>query len=201
MNQPEPTARQLQIMEWLLEKQYLSIDHLAGRLGVSGMTVHRDLDALATRGWVRKVRGGVRLSSVGNGLIVEAPRSCVMCGRVVGTRTAWSTTSAAGERWEACCAHCGLLEMQHAADSISALATDFIYGRMVNVYQASYVIGSDITLCCAPSTLCFATRADAERFQIAFGGEVYDFAEALSTMAAMHSSHFGDDEPSSRHTL
>ncbi|MEY8039636.1 MULTISPECIES: DeoR/GlpR family DNA-binding transcription regulator [Saccharopolyspora] len=37
---------------------YVRIEQLADEHGVSGMTVHRDLDVLERQGWLRKVRGG-----------------------------------------------------------------------------------------------------------------------------------------------
>jgi nitrous oxide reductase accessory protein NosL len=57
---------------------------------------------------------------------------------------------------------------------------------MINAYQASYVIGSDVTVCCGPSTLCFAERIDAERFAAAFGGTAHDFAQAMDLLRAAH---------------
>lgn len=42
----------------VLETGYARIDDLAGRFGVSLMTVHRDLDLLAEEGWLTKIRGG-----------------------------------------------------------------------------------------------------------------------------------------------
>jgi hypothetical protein len=185
MNQSEPNARQLQIITWLEEQPLVVIAELADRLGVSVMTIHRDLDALASRGLVRKVRGGAMLATAADA--EPAPTgSCVVCGKPVRSRTVWSITPRAGGRRQTCCAHCGLLELARSGDTLSALATEFLYGRMVNVYQAVYVIGSEITLCCAPSTLCFADRLAAEKFAGAFGGSVHDFASALN---AMHSAH------------
>lgn len=41
------------------------VDDLAATFGVSAMTVHRDLDVLAARGWLTKVRGGAQASAIG----------------------------------------------------------------------------------------------------------------------------------------
>ena len=46
------------ITEWVGNEGFVSLDALATRLGVSRMTVHRDLDSLHERGVLRKVRGG-----------------------------------------------------------------------------------------------------------------------------------------------
>lgn len=189
MNETELTVRQQQIVEWLRAEQSLTIGDLARRLGVSSMTVHRDHNDLAQQGLLRKVRGGAVLAVARHGPQANSPATCVMCGKPVPARTAWVATQATGERWQSCCAHCGLLALLSSGQALSVLATDFIYGRMVNAFQATYVIGSEITLCCAPSTLCFAARADAERYSAAFGGDVFDFEAATSAMARMHGRH------------
>ncbi|MEZ4518539.1 MAG: DeoR family transcriptional regulator [Chloroflexota bacterium] len=188
MSQQVWTARQMQIMELLRTHQSLSIAELADRFDVSTMTIHRDLDRLAEDGQLHKVRGGAVPTTTATSPAKNA-RACAMCGKTTLSRTAWIVTPADGPQWYACCAHCGLLELQRINEPLSALATDFIYGRMVNVYQATYVIGSDINLCCSPSTLCFSTPGDAERFASAFGGQVHDFTSAMTTMTHLHGSH------------
>ncbi|GGO95703.1 DeoR/GlpR family DNA-binding transcription regulator [Wenjunlia tyrosinilytica] len=42
----------------VVKRGFARIDDLARALGVSAMTVHRDLDALAEEGWLTKIRGG-----------------------------------------------------------------------------------------------------------------------------------------------
>ncbi|MCA9981759.1 MAG: nitrous oxide reductase accessory protein NosL, partial [Anaerolineales bacterium] len=89
----------------------------------------------------------------------------------------------------ACCAHCGLLYLGQLAEQEavpSALARDFLYGRMVNVQSAFFVVQSAVEVCCVPSTLCFATAEDATRFQQGFGGEVLTYAEAIAFLEQRH---------------
>jgi nitrous oxide reductase accessory protein NosL len=62
---------------------------------------------------------------------------------------------------------------------VTALASDFLYGRMVNARQAAFLFGSSVDLCCAPSVLCFSNDADAQRFQAGFGGQVYNLEQAI----------------------
>lgn len=180
-----PAQRQLYILEWLQEQGSLTVEQLAGRFGVSAMTIHRDLHQLAAEGRVRKVRGGVVPVPAPAESAGARPR-CVMCGKRASPRTAWVVTSTNGEQRHACCSHCGLLHLRHAAAVQSALAADFLYGRMVNVYQAYFVVGSDVTLCCMPSVLCLATRQEAERFRQGFGGIVMDFFEATAALGQAH---------------
>jgi DeoR/GlpR family transcriptional regulator of sugar metabolism len=56
-----PADRRDGIRKQALSDGYVSIDELAARLGVSIMTIHRDLDALAEDGWLVKVRGGAKV--------------------------------------------------------------------------------------------------------------------------------------------
>lgn len=52
-----PQARQERIRDRVLELGSARIEDLARELGVSVMTIHRDLDRLADEGWLRKTRG------------------------------------------------------------------------------------------------------------------------------------------------
>lgn len=62
---PEMTARQARIMDLLTQRGFYGTAELATTLGVSGMTVRRDLRPLAARGAVRVVHGGVGLPDNG----------------------------------------------------------------------------------------------------------------------------------------
>ncbi len=80
----------------------------------------------------------------------------------------------------ACCPHCGLalIDLHHATDLM--LVTDFLYCRMINAGEATYLIGSGVSLCCEPGILAFASLDDAVRFQRGFGGETMDLTQAHS---------------------
>ncbi|MEV2277174.1 DeoR/GlpR family DNA-binding transcription regulator [Nocardiopsis sp. NPDC049922] len=51
-------ARQLGIRERVADAGFVRVEALAEEFDVSPMTIHRDLDALQSQGWLRKVRGG-----------------------------------------------------------------------------------------------------------------------------------------------
>lgn len=179
-----PDLRRSRILEWLADRQTLTIDDLAERLSVSTMTVHRDLDWLAERRRVVKVHGAARLADE-HPTARSGPR-CDLCERAIPYRTAFRIRTADGQTLHACCAHCGLLLLNEHADAASALARDFLYGRMVNVRQAAYLIDSSVSACCVPSVLCFATEDDARRFETGFGGQTKTFDEALGHLLHHH---------------
>lgn len=89
-----------------------------------------------------------------------------------------------GSRRKACCAHCGLMAFG-SFDSASTLASDFLYSRMINVRQAAFLRDSSVSLCCQPSVLVFANRADAQHFLAGFGGQVCDLDQALLRLNAI----------------
>ena len=53
-----PSDRREQVRRLVVSIGFARTDDLARQLGVSVMTVHRDLDALAAEGWLTKIRGG-----------------------------------------------------------------------------------------------------------------------------------------------
>jgi hypothetical protein len=179
-----PRQRQQQIVEWLQTEGSLAIEALAARLGVSAMTVHRDLDQLASStGQVQKVYGAAEW--------VEARPAaahrpvCEMCHAQAPDRTLFTMQLKSGGRRYACCPHCGLLMIDD--DVALALTPDFVYGRMVNVTQAVYVIDSRVHLCCVPSALCFTSIEDAQSFQHGFGGKVMTFEVMMKYLSQHHS--------------
>ncbi|HHV62549.1 MAG TPA: DeoR/GlpR transcriptional regulator [Firmicutes bacterium] len=59
-----PFERQLAILEALKEKGTVDVATLAGKLGVSGNTLRRDLTFLESKGYLRRVYGGATIMSV-----------------------------------------------------------------------------------------------------------------------------------------
>jgi DNA-binding Lrp family transcriptional regulator len=182
-----PTVRQSQILEWLNETSTLTTEQLAERLQVSVMTVHRDLNELARDGRVVKVHGGVTLPAA----TAAAPAAtCALCEMHIHGRTTVAIQTQTGEQLQTCCPHCGFLLLNDLKDVTSVLVRDFLYGRMINAWQASYLLESEVQLCCIPSVLCFATKTDARRFQAGFKGRLMDLTAAQQELLDHH-SRFG----------
>ncbi len=179
-----PDVRRMQILAWLSENRMLTIDELVERLDVSAMTVHRDLDFLVSSRKVVKVHGGAMIAE--ERAEKTGPR-CALCDRSIPHRTAFKIRTEDGQTLYACCPHCGLLLLAELTTAVSGLARDFLYGRMVNVRQAAYLIESSVSACCVPSTLCFASEDDARRFQTGFGGQVLSFEAANAFLVRHHS--------------
>lgn len=178
--------RQHAIRQLVQDEGRVVTQKLVTRFGVSRMTIHRDLDALAAAGLVRKVRGGAVPAT--DAIQPAAPRTatCAMCNLPVSDRSVMMIHSRSRGKLCACCPHCGLMMLGNLDDVEAALARDFLFGRMVNAFDASYVIDADVRLCCVPSTICFATAADAERFERGFGGRVTTYATAQALLHAGH---------------
>ena len=177
-----PAERHKQILFWLEKEGILSIPELQNRMNVSHMTVHRDLDYLAKNGLVKKVRGGVVPSDTN----ATPQKTCAMCSGRVSPRTEVVIQLQDGSRLFACCPHCGIMLLKDRKESDSVLGRDYIYGRMVNIFQAAFIVGSDVQLCCVPSTLCFAKSSDAQRFQLGFGGQLFDFRQTFQHLMEIH---------------
>ena len=172
-----PVSRQRQIVDLLQVRRTMTVQELVTELGVSPMTIHRDLNRLSDTGQVAKTRGGVALPSrttSGN----TAPMACAMCNRTVPERTAVIVQSQQRGLIGACCPHCGLALLDRCTADDQVLVTDFLYGQMISPVDAAYLLDSDVVTCCRPGILAFTCRQDAERFQRGFGGKIMTLAQA-----------------------
>jgi len=171
--------RQNHIVEMLAESGSAQVDDLVKALHVSKMTVHRDLDALEAEGRLRKVHGGAALTET------RKTDECCFCHGTIppDSRSKVTLHMADGTQQHACCPHCGLLSLPRLGAAVSSvLVTDFLYGRVVNARLAVYLVNPALDICCAPTTLAFQARADAERFQQGFGGQVLSLTEAQTAL-------------------
>ncbi len=176
---PKITDRQQQLLEWLRVQHALSLAEIEARFSISVATAYRDMRALVQAGLAQKTSDGLKLPPVPGLLRPEG--QCFYCGSALNERTTFLVQLVDGNQRSACCAHCGLLVMDEPG-VLSALAGDFLFGRMVNVRQAFFVLGSRVNLCCAPSVLCFASEEDARSFQRGFGGQVCLLGEAIERL-------------------
>ncbi|HHB91059.1 MAG TPA: DeoR family transcriptional regulator [Anaerolineae bacterium] len=163
------------ILNRLRKEGRVQVRELSQELGVSHMTIHRDLDYLVSvDDRVKKVFGGAILDRP----YQPEPGKCAMCGKPVPSRTGVSLQTASGQRLEACCPHCALLLVESRGDVVSGMATDYILERVVNLKSAVFLLESDVVVCCTPSVLCFEDEDHARRFQQGFGGQIADLEEA-----------------------
>jgi len=176
------TNRQERMLEWLQTHGSISIEEIGSQFAVSAATAYRDVQALVKSGLALKTSGGVRLSPPATA--VHAEGKCFQCGAPVNERAPFVIQLQDGSQGRACCPHCGLMALSHPKVA-TALASDYLYGRMINVRQATFLFGSSIDLCCVPSVLCFANETDAQRFQTGFGGQLYTLEQATAQLAML----------------
>lgn len=189
-----PAQRQAAIIDHLGRNGAVTIAELQALFNISHMTVHRDLDRLAQQGMVQKVRGGaVRGPKISEAAPGE--RRCALCGMRVPPRTEAALTRADGSQVFACCPHCALLLLNQRPEIESALARDFLFGRMTNILQAYFLIGSEIRPCCMPSTLCFASESEARKFKQGYEGTVLSYEHAQKYLAQTHGPQAGPHPP------
>lgn len=179
------TERSKKILEQLQNRGHASIQELADILNVSTMTIHRDLNQLATGGLIQKVHGGAALTEATAIPSASTKNSCAMCGKTISERTVFIITLSNGDQLRACCAHCGLLLQQQTEGVLHGMTTDFLHSHMVSAKQAIYLLQSELTICCAPSVLSFSSQQEAERFQSGFGGKLANMNTAIRSLHEM----------------
>ncbi len=167
--------RQRRILELVDDTGSVLVSDLVNELGVSRMTINRDLDHLAGTGAVTKVYGGAMSTTEPD---APSPRGCLMCGTEIGGRTTMTLVHENGTQSQACCPHCGLMLLSQQPEVSAALAQDFIGGQTVNVRSATFLAHPDITVCCVPTVLCFEDSDIADRFRAGFGGTLMTWEEA-----------------------
>jgi NosL len=83
------------------------------------------------------------------------------------------------------CPLCGLT-MMGGLGVVSADTQDFLSKRMVKAETAYYLMDTEIGFCCEPHWLSFASKQQAEKFSLGFGGQVLTYEEALKYKHHQH---------------
>jgi DeoR/GlpR family transcriptional regulator of sugar metabolism len=164
------SPRQEEIIEIVNKKGSVLVDEIQQIMGISQATAYREIQTLIQLGVVRKIPGGIRR-------VESKPARCLQCGGEINSRLSFLIEKKDGTQLNACCAHCGLMAINILSDVHTAMTADFMYGTMLNVRQAWYVLHDDIGICCTPSVLCFSKQEDAKRFVKGFGGSVVNFVD------------------------
>jgi nitrous oxide reductase accessory protein NosL len=177
--------RQQLTLDYLQENQTVTIRELQAHFDIPTATLYRDVRVLVDAGLAEKIRGGITLKSPGDSGM--SPKICAHCGIHVMARNAFPIQLEDKKQICACCAHCGLVLLDQYPSAKSALAADFLYGNMINVRQATFVLESGVRLCCTPSVLCFGSLEEARKFHKGFGGRVASFEDALAEIRELMS--------------
>jgi biotin operon repressor len=172
------TERQRYILAYLEKQGTMAIREIRAQLGVSAMTVNRDVKKLAEAGLLVKARGEVARPSESSVRLGQGD-ACALCGGTPSAHDMVLISNSTGARQRTCCPHCGLLLLQRSAPDVTALTLDFITHHMVDARQAVYVLESSVTLCCSPGILSFSSAEAADEFRRGFGGTRIDFQQAL----------------------
>ncbi len=112
----------------------------------------------------------------------EEIKRCIVCGMDVSKypHTRYVVTTTEGEEFSTCGVQCGLtLHLRLKKKFKSAMATDLLSNRSIDAQKAFYVYKSTVITDMAPGFIAFATKANAEKFQKGFGGQVATYQEAM----------------------
>ncbi|GEK59836.1 DeoR family transcriptional regulator [Marinococcus halophilus] len=176
-----PEKRQKQILAWVKQHGSVRIAFLKEELGVSEMTIYRDIQKLIQDEEIERVPGGVKYLQPS----VQS-RQCGVCFQESFSVQAAQLMHADGSMAHFCCPHCLLMFMaHHGSEEEQVIGRDFLRGTTMNARLGIFLIGADECLhCCAPQVLLFQHQAQAVKFQAGFGGELYDFSQAVTAVAS-----------------
>ena len=182
-----PVERQQQILTWIEEEGALKVSEASRRLGVSEMTVYRDIQPLTEQGKILKTSNGLTRASLPS---VRADH-CIYCGKGTDNRFAVQLIRADHGVEQACCAHCGLLRYGDIRGEVAQIiCRDYLTDTTIGGRSASFLIGADVRLnCCEPQVLVFSSLRDAERFRSGFGGELYHLDDAITAINNQMGGH------------
>ncbi len=187
-----PVERQQRIKELIQDKHNMKIAELSKVLGVSEMTIHRDVKPLIDEGLIMKTFGGITIVR-DDSSVHEASDSdvCVYCRRSVHEKLAYRLILSNNKIEMTCCAHCGLLRHRQLGDKvIQAICPDFLRSTTISAPLAWYVMDTSIRIgCCQPQVLTFEWREHANNFVQGFGGDVYSFSEAMEAVFQKMNGH------------
>lgn len=176
-----PVERLNRITELIQEKKNMKIADLSKELGVSEMTIHRDLKPLVDDGFIVKTFGGISLAQ---SVSLEPNNLCIYCSRTINEKMAYRLILPDNEVETACCAHCGLLRHRQLGDEVvQAICYDFFRQTTISVQLASFVMDTTIDIgCCQPQVLSFEWEEHANKFVKGFGGKVYRLEDAMEVV-------------------
>ena len=174
------TDRQQQLHDWLQIQGSASIAEIEKHFAISSATAYRDARTLVDAGLALKTKRGVKLAQPVE--FSHLGTKCAFCGGAINERASFVIQMQDGSQRNACCPHCGLMALDQPGVA-SAIACDFLYGRMINARQAAFLLESTVNLCCEPSVLCFASQEEAQNFQKGFGGTICTLDEAEARLA------------------
>ena len=168
--------RRRRILALLHEKSGISAGELARCLGVSRMTVHRDLENLRQRGQLLRIRGGAVARQGG---VKPEEGACSACGNLLLPHQRCELRVDGQAPIVACCTACGLRQCLALAGQGRLLVCDLISGRGLPAEEAFFLVNSMAAPCCRPSLLSFADQEQVALFQAGFGGSIGRFEDAL----------------------
>lgn len=174
-----PIERRQQILMWLEEEETLKVSEMSERLGVSEMTVYRDIKPLVDEGRVQKTSNGFAS-------IQDVPANgCSLCMKSIGTRHSVQIVKTNHRVEQTCCPHCGLLRFNDIRDEVvQILCRDFLTDATISAKTATFLIGAEVNLnCCQPQVMAFGSPLHAEKFQTGFGGNLHSFEEAIHAIS------------------
>ncbi len=111
---------------------------------------------------------------------------CVQCGMDLHKypHSVYAIEWQDGTVIKTCGVQCGLTQQLRKAGSFKkAHATDLITNRQFPVSEGFYVYKSSVVTDMGPGFISFKSRANAEKFQKGFGGQVVTHDEALKIWA------------------
>jgi DeoR family transcriptional regulator, copper-sensing transcriptional repressor len=179
-----PYERRERIIALIRSNKTMKIADLSKELGVSEMTIHRDLKPLVEEGFVIKTFGGVSLVQ-SESKEVPLINECVYCRKVINERLAYRLILTNREMEVACCAHCGLLRQQQLGDQVfQAICYDILRHTTISAHEAWFVMDTTLKMgCCKPQVLPFEHLHQAEQFVKGFEGQILSFQEVLEAMS------------------
>jgi DeoR family transcriptional regulator, copper-sensing transcriptional repressor len=179
-----PVERQRKIRAFIQSEKTMKISDLSEKLGVSEMTIYRDIKPLIEEGLVTKTFGGITLIEKENYHVPDQGK-CVYCHKPVNPKIAYRLILENNQIETACCAHCGLLRQQQLGDKVlQAICHDFFLNTTISAPLTWYIMDTTLHIaCCQPQVITLGNLEHAEKFVKGFGGKIYGFQEAMEVVS------------------